>query len=366
MRSPRVARLALVCAAALAASAGWRALAASEPRLRHLAVPLWSAPADSRRPAAVLPDGAACVTTELAHLPGRITSLLRAPDGLLWIGLFDQGVYSWDPVTEPAPRPAGEWLGRQRFVNALASDGRSIFAATHEGVAVFGPDGRRGEQAIAAETVDALVAVPPPSRAERTDWILAGTARGLFVLDGSSAAGGVALPITDEGGGAIRVTALAHSGGEVAIGSPRGVYFVPLAAIYQAVATRARWAPLVFGAPPADTNVVTALTALEGGVLAGTDDGGVVFVGLDGEVRALRSADAAANLINPGAATTLGSVAAIGTQGGGLIRVRAAFPTWPERPSDWTLPGVSALAGDGADLLAGGDHGLLIRAACPD
>ena len=98
------------------------------------------------------------------------------------------------------------------------------------------------------------------------------------------------------------------------MGTPEGVYIVaaPLSAGVAA------WHPLVFGSPGATSNVVTALAPLADGVLAGTDDGGTVFVD-DAGVAARPFADARANDVSPGALAPVAGGVFVGTEGAGLI-----------------------------------------------
>ena len=104
----------------------------------------------------------------------------------------------------------------------------------------------------------------------------------------------------------LRVTALAASASRLWIGTSSGAYSLPLATVEAPLLARAaRWYPLVFGEPAADTNVVTALAPLERGALAGTDHGGVVRPGDDGPVAAPRFADVRVHEVRPGAAAVL-------------------------------------------------------------
>jgi hypothetical protein len=138
------------------------------------------------------------------------------------------------------------------------------------------------------------------------------------------------------------------------LGSPAGVYSLPWP--LPPPGTPARWQPLVYGAPPADSNVVTALAPLADGVLAGTDDGGVVFVG-DAGVRAQPFAERAANLVNAGACLTWDGGVVCGTEGAGLLRVlQTSVRTVALRPAGWPIARVSALA-------PAGDNRLFVGAA---
>jgi hypothetical protein len=101
--------------------------------------------------------------------------------------------------------------------------------------------------------------------------------------------------------------------------------------------------------------VVTALASWSDGVLAGTDDGGVVRVDHK-RARATRFGEPRANEINPGALVRIGDSVYAGTQGAGLLRIDRDGTS---RPVDWPAAQVSALARDGKRLLAGGADGTL-------
>jgi hypothetical protein len=153
-------------------------------------------------------------------------------------------------------------------------------------------------------------------------------------------------------GETLRVTALAATHGKLWIGTPDGVYVgaTPLGAAVAA------WHPLVFGAPAASTNVVTALTPLADGVLAGSDDGGVVYVDERG-VRAAPFADPAANDVNPGAVARAGALALVGTQGGGLVAVGRA------RAHRIGRGRISAVTATPATIWFGNDDGVVYALA---
>jgi hypothetical protein len=97
--------------------------------------------------------------------------------------------------------------------------------------------------------------------------------------------------------------------------------------------------------------VVTALCVAGDRVIAGTDDGGLVWVSAGG-VRALRFAEPRANQVNPGALACDGGVAWAGTQGAGLVRV-AADGTRADRPASLVAAEISSVVRDSDGLLIG-------------
>jgi hypothetical protein len=147
----------------------------------------------------------------------------------------------------------------------------------------------------------------------------------------------------------VRVTALARVAGRLYLGAPDGVYTVAWPHGGSAV-----WRPLVFGSPGADTNVVTALVATPGGVLAGTDNGGVVHVGESG-VRSVRFDEPRANEINPGALARAHGAIWAGTQGAGLLDLDHGSSATRHHP--WLPRQVSAVSADGDGLLVGAADG---------
>jgi hypothetical protein len=192
--------------------------------------------------------------------------------------------------------------------------------------------------------------------------LYAGTARGVFRL--SVERGAEAVAAAGPAGEPLRVTALAASGGTLWIGTASGAYSLPLATVEAPLLARtARWHPLVFGEPPAETNVVTALAPLADGVVAGTDDGGVVRVGADGRVEAVRLHDPRANEVNPGAAAAVPGGALLGTQGGGVLHAAERQGRLDVRRV--AAGEVSALFADGAVLVAGRANGAVVAGPCP-
>ena len=156
-------------------------------------------------------------------------------------------------------------------------------------------------------------------------------------------------------GETLRVTALAAAGGRLFVGTPEGVYVVNTPLRSQV----ASWRPLVFGAPGASSNVVTALVAMSDGAVAGTDDGGLVFVG-DETIAALPFAEARANDVNPGALARRGDRLLVGTEGAGLIALDDARHAH-------RIGGrgrISAVAA-GAQIWFGSDDGVLYSLAPP-
>lgn len=346
----RLATAVAVLAAILLAGAAFRERA----RARHVALPVLLDPSLPDPPAVELGEGPACALVEVARVGGRVTALLVASDGALHAGTFDGGLVRLGPPWN-GEASAAALEGRERFVNALAEHEGLVWAATQGGLVAF--DGERRVLALLrGEAVTSL------ARAEGA--LYAGTARGVVRI---SVEGG-AEPVDAAGpaGEPIRVTALAASGGRLWIGTPSGAYALPLATARAPLLARtARWVPLVFGDPPAVTNVVTALAPLQGGVVAGTDDGGVVRIREDGTVGAARFADPRANEVNPGAAAAGADGVLVGTQGGGVLLARA-------RGSGLAVariaPGeISALhAGHaGPEVLAGTADGAVLAGPCP-
>ena len=161
--------------------------------------------------------------------------------------------------------------GRERFVNALAEHDGLVWAATQGGLVALDGE-RRALAVLRGEGVTALVRAGSRlyrDRARRVPRV-----------------GGAGLR-ADGGGGprrrAHRTTALASTATDLWIGTTSGAYSLPLANLEAPLLSRtARWHPLVFGAPGAATNVVTALAPLADGTLAGTDDGGLVRLAPEG------------------------------------------------------------------------------------
>jgi ligand-binding sensor domain-containing protein len=293
----------------------------------------------SRAPRLPIADGPAVRAALLVTLPSRISAILARADGVVFVGTFDAGVFRFDPAHAGAPVAVGALQGRERFVDALVEHDGRIVVGTHRGAVLLAPDGARLGVVATDEAVAALAVVDGE--------LVLGTAHGLW-------AGTPPAPLDARGpdGEPLRVTALAASSARVWIGTATGVYALsrPLHAEV------ARWYPLVFGVPPASTDVVTALVPLDDGVLAGTDDGGLARVTVEG-VQALPFSDRRANDVNPGALARLGDGVFVGTEGAGLLRV-AASGAVAARPRDWPRARVSAVAA-GARLYVGTEEGEL-------
>jgi hypothetical protein len=315
-------------------------------RLRHVALPVWDDPSLPAS-APVLPVAAALPATTLserARLPSRITAIVAAADGTLFVATFDGGLFRCAPGAPP--RPAGDLSGRERFIDALVAWDGGVVAATHAGAIALAPDGARRATWLAGEPLAAL--------AVAGDQLYLGGPHGLWAGTPPRP-----LPLADDQGAPIRVTALAASAGRLYLGSPDGVYSTTLPA-----GERARWHPLVFGSPAANSNVVTALVTVPTGVLAGTDDAGPVLLDPAGAVHALPLGERAANRVNPGAltATAGGTAVLLGSDGGGLVRLgfdeRGAVRA--SRPAAWPLPQISAITSDShGRLLIGTADGIL-------
>jgi hypothetical protein len=351
-RGYRVAFAAVFLAAVLlAAGAAFR----DRARARHLALPVLVDPSIPLAPATDLAPGPPCAAEEIARVGGRVTALLTASDGELWVGTFDGGVH----------RPVGgagevaELRGRERFVNALAEHDGLVWVATQGGLLALDGE-RRVLTLLAGEGITALL---------RAGGALhAGTARGVYRV--GAAIGAVPLAAAGPSGEPLRVTALAAAGGQLFVGTASGVYALPLATLDMPLLARtARWIPLVFGEPAAETNVVTALAPLGDGVVAGTDDGGVVRVGGDGRVGAVRFSDPRANEVNPGAAAAVRDGGAVlGTQGGGALLVRPrGHGLEVVRARALERAAISAVAAEApaaGGSLVGTADGAVVRLAC--
>ncbi len=356
------ARVFIGIAAAAAAAAGARAVVLHRERLRHLAVPVLADPSLPRAPGAAIAELAGCEAEEVAHLGRRVTALVVASDGALVAGTFDDGVFRLEPVDgerrwDAAGAAAVEGLeGRERFVNALVEHDGLVWVATQGGLVAL--DGaRRALSLLDGEGVTAL--------ATAGGALHAGTARGLHRISVESGAEPVAA--AGPSGEPLRVTALAASGERLWIGTASGAYSLPLALLRAPLESRtARWHPLVFGDPPAETNVVTALAPLSDGAVAGTDDGGVVRLRDDGGVAAVRFHDAKANEVNPGAALAeAGGGVALGTQGGGIVFARARGAGLDvARPPALARAEVSALSAWTGGVVAGTAEGAILRIEC--
>jgi hypothetical protein len=333
-----------------AARGAWRA----PGRARHLAIPVLSDPSSPEPPPVELREGPRCAVREVARAGARVTALLVASDGALHVGTFDAGVLRVPPEGGDAVPVA--LAGRERFVNALAEHEGLVWAATQGGVVAL--DGERRVLALLRD--DAVTALAPAGTA-----LYAGTGRGVFRV--SAEDGAVPVDAAGPSGEPLRVSALVASGGRLWIGTSSGAYAIPLAEVEAPLLARtARWHPLVFGDPPARTNVVTALAPLAGGVVAGTDDGGAVRIGAGGLVAAARLAEPRANEVNPGAVAALqGGAALLGTQGGGLLLVRASAEGLSvSRVADGEISAVH-VPGDGGDPLVGTAAGAVLAVSCP-
>jgi ligand-binding sensor domain-containing protein len=335
------------------AAAAWRALARpSRVELAALADLSLAA-----APPAELAEGPSCAVQEVARVGRRVTALLLASDGVLHVGTSGAGVVRVDPAGGGDP-VAPALAGRERFVNALAEYDDLVWVATQRGVVALDGE-RRVLSLLREEEVTAL--------ARAGTSLYAGTARGVFRISAEDGA----LPVDASGpsGEPLRVTALAASGGRLWIGTSSGAYSLPLAEVEAPLLARtARRHPLASGEPSSEANVVTALAPLAGGVVVGTDDGGVARIREDGGVTAGRFAERAANEVSPGAAAALAGAGGAGVllgTGGGLLVARAHGEGL--RVSRVARGEVSAVqVSDGGEgLLAGGADGVVLSGSCP-
>ena len=339
----------IVVAAGAVALAG-AVLAGVEGRARHLALPIFSDPSLPGAPSSPLGDGPRCATRELGRVPARPTALLRADDGALWVGTFDQGV--WRMAGNAAQEVPG-LAGRERFVNALAEMEGLVWAGTQRGAVAF-EGGARAFSALSGAAVTALAPAPGA--------LVAGTSRGVALISRRGTRWVALEGVASEP----RVTAVAAAAGIVWVGTADGILAAPLDAVLRSSAP-ARPIPLVFGEPPARTNVVVALAPLGQHAVAGTDDGGLVLVGPDGKVSALRLDLPRANEVNPGSAAAAAGGAALGTQGAGLLLARELGGRLVAvRAGGLPSASVSALAPDGDALLAATEDGIVLRVRCGD
>lgn len=363
----RARSLTLAALASLAlAGAAWHVRA----RARHIALPVLADPSSPEPSAQPLDEGPPCALREVARVAGRVTALLVASDGALYVGTFDAGLVRLAPPADAEDgAPVALLLsGRERFVNALAEHEGLAWAATQGGVVAL--DGaRRVVSLLPGEAVTALSSVGTA--------LYAGTARGVFRV--SVEDGAVPVEATGPSGEPLRVTALAASGGRLWIGTSSGAYSLPLASVRAPLLARvARWHPLVFGEPPATTNVVTALAPLAGGVVVGTDDGGAVRIREDGSVSGARLGEPRANEVNPGAAAALemapggGAGVLLGTQGGGLLLARTSGEALSiARLAGGEITAVHVLREvrdelhPGSGFLAGAADGSVLSGSCP-
>jgi ligand-binding sensor domain-containing protein len=328
-----------------AATVALAATALPTGRLRHLALPVVHDPSVRSDAARLdIADGAIGEATERTQLPTRISAILPLPDGVVFIGTFDGGLFRFDPARDTAPREIAALDGRERFVDALAEWNGHVVAATHRGAVVLAPDGARAGILAAGQAVSSL--------AVAGNELVLGTAHGLW-----RGRDDVAVGERGPDGETLRVTALAATGDHVWIGTPDGVYEVRAPLHAQA----ALWHPLVFGSPGASSNVVTALALSGDGVVAGTDDGGLVFVD-DRGVDARPFADRRANDINPGALVALDGRVFAGSEGAGLVALDA---TRAHARRVGPLGRISAVAVTRSQILFGSEEGALYVTPSP-
>jgi hypothetical protein len=360
MRPRTFAAAALLSATTLlVAGFAWQARA----RARRVVLAAPADPSSPEPPPAELGEGPPCVLAELARAGGRVTALLISSDGVLHVGTGDGGVLRLDPADgEDLGAPA--LRGRERLVNALAEHEGLVWAATRGGAVALDGE-RRVLSVLPGDDVTAL--------AGAGSALYAGTARGVFRI--SAEEGAMPVEATGPSGEPLRVTALAASGGRLWIGTASGAYSLPLAEVEAPLLARtARRHPLVPAGVSGEAGGVAALAPLAGGVVAGTDGGGLVRVREDGGVSLARFAEPGANEVSPGAAAALapsggagagvGVGVLLGTEGGGLLLARPRG----DGLSVTRLAGgaISAVhvGEDGERVLAGGADGRILSGTC--
>lgn len=351
LRRARSAAIVLLALLGLAALAGAGLAWSERERLRHLALPTVADPSLAPPAPVAIRELPPCLFEEVGGVGRRVTAILPRDGGLL-VGTFDGGVFA---VEEGEVRTLEGLEGRELFVNAAAAHDGLAWVATAGGLLALDGE-RRALTLLPGEAVTSLAAAG--------GHLYAGTARGVFRV--SAGRGAEPMNITGPEGEPIRVNALAAGGARLWIGTPSGAYSLPRANLDAPLLSRtASWHPLVFGLPGAETNVVTALAPLEGGAVAGTDDGGVVWLSDGGAVSAARLAEPRANEVNPGAAVASALGAVVGTQGGGLLVASARGDSLDvARPRGQAGRSISAVATDGDALVVGDAAGGLTRLAC--
>jgi len=262
---------------------------------------------------AIAPDAAALdqergfSAVPVGRVPAHVTALARTRGGALWAGTFDAGLHRAAPGAAFVEVEGLEGAGR--FVNAVAVHDAALWVGTSRGLWRFSPIGRPLGRAMGG-AIDALASLGGA--------LVAGTTRGLWVVGPF----GPLRPFGGRDGAALRVSALARADGALWAGTPSGLYVVR--------GGDARFVPLATGAGEAEPCWVTAVAALDGGVIAATDDGVHNFVAPVARydavtapsyhARAVRLADAPACSTNPGAAVHFRGDVYLGTPGG-VLRV---------------------------------------------
>ena len=319
-------------------------------RLRYLAMPVVHDPSTSSSIPCMTVDDDEARAAERARVPGRVSALLPRADGSLLIGTFDHGLWRLDRAAGSVPVEIGALDGRERFIDALAEWRGHVVAGTHRGAILLSADGARAGVLAAGQAVSSLAV---------TDGeLLIGTAHGIWRGGGDAGAGDAPLGERGPDGETLRVTALAVARDRVFIGTPDGVYTIAAPPAAGAVAV---WHPLVFGSPGASSNVVTALAPFGDGVLAGTDDGGTVFVSMSA-IAARPFADARANDVNPGALARVAGGVFVGTEGAGLIAVDDAR-RHARRLGGTAGARISAVSAAASQLWFGSEEGALYTVA---
>jgi hypothetical protein len=333
--------LAILLTAAMVASAAAGARDLARPR-RSPGPPAPETPAPAGLP---LPEWPGAEAREVARVGGPVTALLVDGDERLWIGTADAGLFRAEPGAGAAAVPGLD--GPERRVNALAEQDGLVWAATGGGLVALDGD-RRVLTVLAGDHVAALV---PAGGA-----LVAATDRGLFRV--ATAGGADRLDVTGPAGEPLRPTALAAGPKRLWIGTASGTYSLAPALLDPALLSRTAG---FHARPDRDDAGITALAPLGDGAVAGTDGGGVVWLGEDGGATASRFEDPRADAVSPGAAGACGDAALLGTAAGALLVRPAGAAIAAARAGSLGRTGISAIRIGGDRVLVGTTAGAVLE-----